>query len=244
MNDSPRNAATPEAPAPAEKSSRWEDLIDIFIAPADLFRRRAADRVGPPLLMLLAASFVLYLVLMPANRLIIQASQQAANPQAAAFMEQYGMLFQLIGAITVPITMLVMVAFGALLVWLFAKLVGTQLELGRALLISTYAGFVLVLGQVADAVLVLLHADGALEIHRDLSLGPLRFLDVDVQSTAVPLLRRLEPFSIWQAALWGVGVRHVTGSPAGRAALIAGLAWAAYALPQLLFSMVAPGVPG
>jgi hypothetical protein len=241
MNTPPPDApaaGAADAPPEQEPSSRWEDLIDIYIAPVDLFRRRAADRVGPPLLMLVLAAVALYLVLLPANRLIISAGVPE-DPQAAAFMEQYGTLLQLLGVVTVPITMLAMVAFGALLLWIVARASGPRLPASRALLISTYAGFVLLLAQVASAVLVLLHADGTIDVGRDLSLGPLRFADVDARSPVVPLLRRFEVFAIWQAALWGVGIRHVAGTATARAALVAAVAWLLYALPSFVFALVA-----
>jgi hypothetical protein len=222
----------------ADRTSRWEDLVDVFIAPGELFRRRADDRVAPALLMLLGATVILYLVLLPANRLIMGAT--ATDPQAAEFMEQYGTLFQLLGVVFVPVTTLAMVAFGALLIWLFAKLASVNMPADRAFLISTYAGFVLLLGQVAGAVLVLVQSGGAIDITRDLSLGPLRFMIVDAQSPIVPLLRRFELFSIWQAALWGVGVRHVGRTGTGTAAVVATLAWASYAIPTLLFAMLSP----
>jgi hypothetical protein len=233
----------PHAPDEApESSSRWEDLIDIYVAPAELYRRRADDRVGPPLFMLIGAAVVLYLVLLPANRLIIPATVPD-DPQAAAFIEQYGTLMHALGVVMVPVTMTLLVAFGALLLWLGARLAGVTLSPARSFLISTYAGYVLLLGQVAAAVLVLLQADGHIDIMRDLSLGPLRFADVDSTSAAVPLLRRFELFALWQAALWGVGIRHVAGATAGRAALIAGGAWLLYAVPPLLFALFAPTRP-
>jgi hypothetical protein len=232
-------AARSEAPE-GERASRWEDYVDIYLSPAEVFRRRANDAAGPPLATLLVLSTVLYLVLIPANRAIIAASAQA-DPNTAAFMEDWGTILQIVGVVAVPITMIVMVAFAAMLLWLAARLFGVPLEPGRAFLISVFAGFVLLVGQVAAAGLVMLHPGGAIDISRDLSLGALRFYPAgEVPAATVAILRRIDVFAVWQAVLWGVGVRIVAGTTAGRAALIAFAAWLLLAVPSLLMAIFGP----
>jgi hypothetical protein len=62
----------------AGRTSRWEDYIDIFFSPAELYRRRAQDRVGPPLVTLLLLGVFFYFVMLPANRIIMQITTYAA----------------------------------------------------------------------------------------------------------------------------------------------------------------------
>ena len=48
----PSSVAAPSSTAPAapQKASFWEDLIDIFFSPANVFRRNQGKSVWPPLL--------------------------------------------------------------------------------------------------------------------------------------------------------------------------------------------------
>jgi hypothetical protein len=226
-----------------EPVARWEDYVDIFVSPAAVFRRRADDAVRPPLLALLGLGALLYLLLIPANRLIFAAAAPA-DPQAAAFLEDYGTIMQVAGVVAVPITTFIMVVFAAAVLWGVAMLFGVTLPFRRALLVSTYAGFVLLIGQVAAALLALLHSGGALDISRDLSLGIARFWPGGpIPDTVGAVLRRFEVFAIWQAVLWGVGVRWVARTTAGRAAAIAFIAWALLAVPTLLLALLRP-TPG
>jgi hypothetical protein len=240
----PAGVSDPPAAPSAEPTARWEDYVDIFIAPASVFRRRAEDSPGPPLAVLLVLSALLYLTLIPANRLIMEAGAAAADPAAAAFMEDWGTILQLLGAIFVPITTLAMVAAAALAIWIVTRLAGVPLAASRAFLIAVYAGFVLLVGQVAAAALVLLHSGGPIDVHRDLSLGVLRVLPAgEIPTTTVALLRRVDLFAIWQAALWGVGVRWVGRTTAGRAAIVAIVVWMLAALPGLLMALFGPTSP-
>lgn len=226
-----------------EPTARWEDYIDIFMSPAAVFRRRADDDVRPPLITLLVLGALLYLVLIPANRLVFAAAT-GSDPQAAAFMEQWGTLMQVLGVVAVPITMLVTVLFAALLLWGVATLLGITLPFRRALLVATYAAFVLLVGQVTAAVLALLHGGGPLDLSRDLSLGAARFYPAgEIPRTTLALLGRVELFALWQAVLWGIGVRWVGRTTAGRAAAVAAIVWALVALPSLLFALIRPA-PG
>jgi hypothetical protein len=236
-------ATTPEADG-TEPAARWEDYIDIFLSPASVFRRRAHDAVAPPLITLLVLGAVLYIVLIPANRIIVAASTAAADPQAAAFLEQYGTLMQVLGVVMVPITTLMIVLFSAAVLWVVAHLAGVTLPFPRALLVATYAAFVLLVGQVVGALLALLHAGGPIDIYRDLSIGAARLLPPgEVPATTMALLRRVDLFAIWQAVLWGVGVRWVGRTTTGRAAVVAAATWALVAVPTFVFALIRPTPP-
>jgi hypothetical protein len=230
---------------PPEKTSRWEDYIDIFFSPAELFRRRASDRIAPPLLTLLGLAIVFYLIMLPAAGIIMRASL-AANPQAAAVMNgRMGTIFMLMGSIMVPITYSIMLACTAFLLWLIGRIADTRTVFGRTMLIATYAGFVMLLSQVAGNVMILIHGEAGLDIVRDVSFGALRFVgSKDMDQMTMALLRRFELFAIWQAVLWAIGLREIYKISTGRAAFIAAITWALFALPAVIMAALGLGAPG
>lgn len=225
----------PEAEA-APKESRWEDYIDIFIAPAHVFERRAHAGVGIPLVTLLIAALVLYYVMLPANRIVMLASI-ADNPQALEAMERFGTIMQILGSLFVPVTYVAVVLWSAALLWLTARFVDIRATFSRTMLIATYAAFVMLLSQVVVGVLVLIHGDTGLDPGRHLSTGVLRFIDADGR-VLVALLRRIDLFAIWQAVLWGIGVRYVLQARTAHAAAIAAVTWLLYAAPGILTGLI------
>jgi hypothetical protein len=219
-------------------AARWEDYIDIFLSPAAVFRRRRDDTPAPALLALLAANLVLAIVFMPLTRRLIDsaiAQQGTPLPDSVLLVMQ---LFGLIGTIVVT---LVMVCLAALLLWIGAKLVDVELPANRAFLIATYAAFIMLLSQVAGAILLATHDGGSIDAARDLSVSPLRFLDAEALGAAgAAIVARIEPFGFWQALLWFLGVREVARTSADKALFTAAFVWLAMSIPNLLFGTFGP----
>jgi hypothetical protein len=214
--------------------SRWEDYIDVFFSPAELFARRARDRVTPPLLTLLGLAVVFYLVMMPANSMIMRVSM-LENPEAAEAMGSIGTVLQLIGAVFVPITYVIIIAFTAALLWLAGRFAEIRIDFSRAMLIATYAAFVYLLAQLAGGVAVLIHGEAGLDVIRDTSFGVLRFVgDADMNKALMGLLRRLDIFAIWQAILWAIGIRTIYRVSTARAGLVAAVTWLVFAIPGMI----------
>ncbi|CAN5637354.1 hypothetical protein BH23GEM9_BH23GEM9_06280 [soil metagenome] len=134
MNDQVTTEDSTETP---EATSRWEDYIDIFFSPVELYRRRANDRIGPPLITLLLLAVVFYFILLPANSIIMRASL-ADNPEVANMMGSLGTIFQVIGGIFVPVTYLVVLGSAALLIWLIGRVLEIRSDFSRSMLITTY----------------------------------------------------------------------------------------------------------
>lgn len=234
-------AAEPQQAEEAGATSRWEDYVDVYLSPAELYRRRAADRVGPPLLTLLGLALLFYFVMLPANRIMMVASV-ADNPDAVAMMERFGMLFQVIGSVFVPITYLVVLSFAAVLLVLVSRFADIRTDFSRAMLITTYAGFVYLLSQVAGGVAVMLHGEAGLDVVRHMSFGPLRFLGhADMDPVQAALLRRLELFTLWQAVLWGIGISVIYGVSRARGFTVAAITWVLLTLPSVAMAALGWG---
>jgi hypothetical protein len=237
MTMEPTDNTTPAA-EDQETASRWEDYIDVYISPAELFRRRAADGLRHPLVTLLLLATVFYFVLLPANSMIMRASM-AENPEAAAAMESWTRLIQVIGGITVPITYLVIIGFAAAVLWLVGRVAELRTDYSRTMLITTYAAFVLLLGQVAGSLAVMLHGEAGLDIARHMSFGPARFLAGDDTSrVSLALMRRFELFTLWQAALWAIGIAVIYRTSRVKAAVVAAVAWLLIGIPSVLMALL------
>ncbi|MGH7507750.1 MAG: YIP1 family protein [Longimicrobiales bacterium] len=230
---------------PPEKASRWEDYIDVLFSPRELFERRAADRIGPPLITLAVATVVVYLLMIPVNAEAMRAGM-AGNPQAEQFMEQWGMLFQVFGAIFAPVMMIAMTLWGAVLLWAAAKVTGIVVDFRRAFLIATYAAFIYLVAQIAGGLLVMITGNG-FDLVRDTSFGVLRFTGAEgMDPVVVQLLRRIDLFVLWQAAIWAIGLSVIGRVSFGRAAITAAIAWLVFAVPGIIFAALGlgPGMGG
>lgn len=244
MNDDAvtTDPAAPPAP-PAEPAARWEDYIDVFFSPTELFRRRATDRVAPPLLTLLALAVVFYFILLPANAIMMRASM-AGNPEALEAVGQFALIMQIAGGLIVPITYLILIGFTAALLLIVGRFAEIRTDFSRTMLIATYAGFVYLLAQIAGGVGVIIHGEAGLDVVRDTSFGVLRFIgSTDMNQSIAALLRRIDIFSIWQAVLWTIGIRVIYNVTTMRAGLVAGVTWILFAVPGMIMGALGFGGP-
>jgi len=230
---------------PAEEASLWEDFVDVYFSPAQVFARRRDARWGKPMLALIGASLLLYVALIGPNSRIMMASIEQANPEAAAQLGQGRMstIMMVFGGLAVPVMMLLTTAWAAVLLMGLGRLVDVRPSFRQAMVIATYAAFVFLLAQVAIGVMVILQGSGELNAVKDLSFGALRFVEdpMALPGAVLPLVQRVDLFAIWQAVLWGVGARAMLGASTGQAAGLAGLTWVLYALPQVALGALTGG---
>jgi hypothetical protein len=239
------NSTVVPAP-PAEKpASFWEDLIDIFFQPADVFRRRESASFWPPLLVV-AVLLALFTI---ANANVLQPLIEAemtrqmnqamkTNPQFTPAMAERGRAiaekFQEVvrygTVVAVPIFALV---YG-LWIWLFGKLFGSKQTFNAAMVVVSYAFVTRVLESIINAVQGLLMDPSSLTALTKIQISPARFLDPDTANPVLlVLLSRLDVFVIWFWVLAAIGL-YVTGRVSrGKAAAFGVLMWVLGALPAL-----------
>jgi hypothetical protein len=241
MNEQTVAADTPPTP---QKASRWEDYIDVFFSPTELFQRRGRDRLGPPLWTLVGLSIVFYFVLLPANMMIIRASV-ATNPQAAEAMSgNMGTIAAVFGAISQPIVYLFFTALTAILLWITGRFADVRIEFSRAMLVATYSMFIFMLAQVLALVIVIVMGEDSVNMARVNSFGPLRFIgEPDMNKLVLAVLSRVDLFAIWMAVIWAIGLREIYHLSTKRAAIIAAIVWLLMTVPSLL-AFAAGGLGG
>ncbi|MGH7476750.1 MAG: YIP1 family protein [Longimicrobiales bacterium] len=231
---------------PAKESpGRIDDYVDIYISPAEVFQRRSGKDWPHPLLVLAGAMVLLYFVTLPAQSLLIEAEMPDVPAEAAQTIEQWSLLFKLLGGFFVPITIAVAVVFGAALLHLFGRLAGARLEFRESMLIAAFAGFVMLPQQLLQALLVWITQPlSAADAARARSFGLLRFLEpTALPQPVVALLGQVDLFALWEAALWTVGLVVIGRLARGRAVAVAAGVWVVSALPAAAVAAFAPEIP-
>ena len=231
---------------PAKPASYWEDFIDIFYAPSDVFKRREHSGFAVPMIALTLIIGVLTIAMSGAFQPIMDAefSRNMAvamrknpnlTPEMAEKGRAIGEVFAKIGAfIFLPVAMFLV----GLFLWLCGKLVDAREALAAAIMVAAYSSTPRVLETLVKAVQALFMDPASLNGQFRISLSPARFLDPDTASPLViALLSRLDVFTIWVTVLLAIGL-SVTGKiPRSRAAVAAGLVWLLGALPVVLAAL-------
>jgi hypothetical protein len=228
---------------PAKQTSRWEDFVDIFYAPASVFARREHSGFAIPMLVVTLLAGAIFLVNSGVMQPVMDAefSRGAAaamrkNPQITPEMmaksRAVGETFAKIGAfIFMPIAMFLV----GLCLWVVGKFFDAKQTLGAAVMVAAYAYVPRLVEAVLNGVQALMMDPASLNGRYRLSLGPARFLDPDTASPVlVALLGRLDLFTIWVTVLLAIGLAVTGKIPRGRAAAAAALVWVLGALPALL----------
>jgi hypothetical protein len=239
------NETTTDAPSTEAPPSLWEDFIDIFYAPREVFARRRNAGFGIVLLILTLLLTVLFFAsqgplgdAMAAEfRRGMERSGATApqmTPEQAANAQRMGAIFGTLGMlIAFPIG----VALIGLAVWALGKAVGSVATAGMSILIVTYAAFPKVPQMVSGLVQGLLFRPDTLA---GTLLGPGRFLDPDTASPLLmALLMRVDVFYVWSTVLIAIGLQVIGKVPAAQAYLVAIAVWFVGALPAVVGAVMA-----
>ena len=239
------STSTPATPAP--QTSFWEDVIDIFVSPAAVFRRRQNTSVWPPMLFVALSigviTFATFNTLEPvfdAEFSRATAKQMAKNPQiTAAAMEtmrgiQMGMFKYGFGFL-----MLILMFVIGCISWLVGKLFDSKQTFQAALVVAAWAYMPRILGALINAIQGLLIDPAKLTSLLGISLSPARFMDPETTNPFLyQMAGRLDLITIWVTVLLGIGL-YVTGKvPKTRAVVFAVLMWLIGALPAIQAAMV------
>ena len=232
----------PMSPMP-DKASVFEDFIDIFYAPANVFARREKSGYGMQLLIVcvLAALFAF------ANRAITSqifdvefqrgvAKAMAANPQITAdqmnsmrgIQEKVVAFGSYIGT---PIIIFVLAFF----TWIAAKVVSAKIDYQQAALIVTLAWIPRLVGSLVMTVQSLLMDTSTITSMFAVTLSPARFMDPDAGNAKVfALIGNLEVFAIWYAVLVGIGIAVIGKVPRAQGYTATAIIFVVTSLPALL----------
>lgn len=238
------DAAGSPAPAPA-KVSVWEDFVDIYYAPSDVFARRRDGRFGLALLVVTVVLALLYWLSQTYLEPMWTAEfdrQMAAtmrdNPQMTPEMAEQARGMQRFTAMFGVIFFPIVAMLTGLVLWLVGKLFDSTQTVAQALMVGTYAQFPRVIDWVVRNVQGAVLSPEAIEPKYGSSLSLARFLDRDgVAPIVYEVAGRVDLFTIWVTILLAIGL-HVTGGVAkGRAYAAAAIVWLVGSLPAVLAGM-------
>ncbi len=237
------DAMPPDSPTPApETASVWEDFLDIFYAPSQVFRRRANGNFWIPLLVVT----VLISALGFANRNVMRgvfegewarntAKTMQANPQitqdAMNKMRDLSYNVALYGTVVlIPIGILVM----AFVVWLLVKLFQAKISWNAALIIASFAMVPRVLQQVALSVQGLVLDPAKMVSAASVAIGPARYLDpATTGAWTAAVANHRDLFVVWGVVLSAIGVAAIAKVPKAKAWAFGVSYWVITLLPAL-----------
>ncbi len=235
--------ATQAAPAAAPPAAIWEDFIDIFYAPASVFRRREHANFFIPLTVITIVCGVLFYLnsgaLQPMfdaefDRGMAIARRQNPNMPAEAIetMRAFASRMQMVAVfIFLPIAM-----FGiGVTTGLAGKLVDAKQTFNAALVVGAYAYAPRIIDAVLQGLQGLFLDPAQLDGRFRLSLGIGRFLDPDTTSPLLlAVLGRVDLITIWITVLIAIGLCVTGRIPLRKAAIAAAIVWLLGGLPLIL----------
>ena len=235
---------TESASSPAEpRASLWEDFIDIFTSPSQVFRRRQDAGFGMPLLVLA----VLFAILVFGTKGLVQpvldadmarqgAAMMKSHPQITAEqLQKQREIGEKLGPFIIVIVISISAMLTGLVLWLVGKIFDSKQTASQGMMVATYAFFPKVLSFVAAALIAFLSNPDRLNGMTRLTLGLGAFLDPDKTSPVLlALLARVDVFTLWETALLAIGL-HITGKVTkSNAYLAAAIVWLIGALPGIM----------
>jgi uncharacterized membrane protein (DUF485 family) len=224
-----------DAPVPAsQRASLFEDFIDIFTAPSQVYARRANGNFWLVLLILAVVFAVLGFAGRATYQTLIEAEfarntpqMMEANPELTedqlAQMRRFGTMgAKVMMYVGMPLLILVV----GLVAWVAGKIFGATLTYGQAALIVAYAQVPRVLGSIAFLVQGLLVDPATAGGFAAYSIGPARFMDPATTSAGLmQFLARLDLFVLWPTLLIGIGIAVIGRVPREKGYLAAALVW-------------------
>jgi hypothetical protein len=230
------------APSKPTESSFWEDVIDIFYQPAEVFRRRQNRSVWPPMLFVAISIGVIFFAtfntlepLFAAEFTRQTAKVLAKNPQITQeMMDKQRSIGEAFTRYGIGVVILVTMFILGVVAWLVGKLVGSKQTFQAALVVAAWSYMPRVLGAVIGGVQGLLMDPAKLTGQMSISLSPARFMDPDTSNPLLfQLMGRFDLITIWVTILLAIGL-YVTGKVSkDRAAVFGILIWIVGSLPAL-----------
>ncbi len=239
----PEDIGTTAPPASTKPASLWEDFIDIFVSPSEVFERRRASGFVAPLLVFAVLTVVLSVVGHNAMQPILDseftrgfAAAAKKNPQVTQEqMSSARAISEKFTPVIIGVSALIMPLLIGVILWLAGKMVDAKEDVGAACMIAAYAFIPRILDTLLRIVQAFVLDPSALNGQYRVALSPARFLDPDTASPVViALLGRIDLFTIWVTVLLAIGLAVVARIPRSRAAIAAVVVWVIGTLPALL----------
>lgn len=219
---------SPAAPS-VHPASVWEDFVDIFYAPRDVFARRRSAGFLVPLIVLVVVIAILFWAGKPLFQSIIDAEFARASAHGTLTSEQLEMARswnERMSVVVVPLSVLLSVlAVGVVVTWV-ARAFDVRLSYTASCVIATYAEFPRIIEHVVNLIQGYLLPVDSLVSQYQIRMGLARFADPETTAPALlALLSRFDLFTFWVTALLAIGVAVIGETTTRRAVLVASTLW-------------------
>ena len=231
------DAATVEAPPP--QASLWEDFIEIFFAPSEVFARRRDGRFWLALIVLTVLVGVLFYASQGPLAGVFEGEFRRGMERAAAngnrMTDEQMAQARAISERFAPFLVVVSVFVGTLLmgvvIWAASKIFGSVASLAVATAIAALSQFPKILQSALNIVQGVMFEPQSLA---DISFGPARFLDAETASPVLAaMLLRFDLFILWPTVLIAIGLVVAARMEKTNAAIVAAIVWLLGALPTV-----------
>lgn len=233
-------ATEPELRQEPPEPAIWEDYVDIFYAPRDVFARRGKNRW---MLSLAVLTVVLGILVFAMNELyapVYQAMiadavrENAPAGLTAEEMANYrniAMMSATIGSIVSFPLMTIVLGFG---IWLVGKTFGSIEPLSGGLLIAVYSQFPRLIQTAIMLVQGLIIDVDRMDSMAEAALSPARFFPGEPSDLLTGAMERFNPFTLWCTVLIGIGLMVRGRLGRTEAALAATVIWLLALFPVAL----------
>jgi len=226
------------SPPKQEKSSLFDDFMDIFYAPSSVFARRENANFWIPLLIVSVLLGIIFIANRDLMEPIMDAEMTRAmaksgrqmTPEQLEAARKLGTGFASVGAFVGP--PLLILCMGIVL-WIVGKFFDAKESLNTALVVAAYATVPRVVEGIVNRVQGLLVDTSSINSRFSLSLGLGRFVDPDTQPVLLAIVGRIDVFTIWVTMLLVIGLAVTGKISRGRAAIAGIVMWVLGALPTV-----------
>lgn len=222
------------ATAASKAPSIWEDFIDIFTSPSEVFARRQNGNWFVPMVVVTVICCLIFVGTKSLTQPVFDAeyarataAAMRANPQVTAAQMQKGKaIFDTFQVVFFLVGIPIGIFFVGLLLWLIGKLFDSTMNLGGGLLVASYAAFPKIFQFIAGALIAFFSDPSSLTSATKISVSPAHFLDVSNTSLIVlTLLARIDLFTIWCTILLGIGLSVIGKISRSKAMTAAFIVW-------------------
>ena len=217
---------TPTSVAPP-KVAAWEDVLDIFYAPRQVFERRRDGKYLVPILVLCITSMIIFVLSQQLNEALQDAEfarvikQNAMPAEAAANARAMGKKFAALAIYLIPIFVAIGAWVSGLIIMLLGNAMGGKLNYAQATTIAVFGSMPELLGRTLVGVQGIF-LDTASVVHRySFSISAARFLGGDVSNWLLKFASLCDPFVIWGLCLVGFGAWIIGRMEKEKAAVLA-----------------------
>ncbi len=222
----PGVSESPVAAAPP-KTAAWEDALDIFYAPRQVFERRRDGRYLIPLLILCAITVVTFFLSQQMNEALQDAEltrsfrERGMSDADAANAKQMAAKFAGFAVYFLPVFVAIGSWISGLIVMLIGNMMGGKFTFAQGTAIAVLSAFPELLGRILVGVQGML-LDTSTVAHRySFSINAARFMPEGTNNWLLKLGSLADPFVIWGLVLIGMGAWIIGRMEKEKAAVLA-----------------------